>query len=90
MHFKHEDKVQHFISGAILSFVGYIFFYAYLDISYLHTVLIVSGSVTIVAIGIELFSLWTGHGYYELHDILATVLGIPVGIVCAGLLEYSI
>lgn len=90
MQIAYEDKLQHFIVGISLSLSFHVFLYAYLDISYWNAVILNVIIVTIIAACWEFLSLWTGKGVSEYWDVIATMGGIPIGIILGSLVKYTL
>ncbi len=75
-----KDKWRHFYAGILMGAVLKAFFDFLLDEQYLLSIVLSLFFSAAVAYGFELFSKFTGKGYYEVMDAVATVIGSVLGI----------
>lgn len=88
LHFKHEDKLQHFIVGAAMSFFFLVLCWQIVGWTQQTSIYVAIGISVTIAIGFELFSLFTQLGTYDFWDIVWTILGVPLGLYVALVIDY--
>lgn len=75
-----RDKWKHFIVGIFMGLFLQIFFFHFISKAIGLTLLLSFIVSFAIAYGFELFSKFTGKGYYEFMDAVAGTIGAVVGI----------
>lgn len=74
------DKRKHFFVGIVMGAVLQAFFSFLLNTHHVLSIILAFIFSIAIAYGFELFSKFTGKGYYEVMDAVAGVLGAAIGI----------
>lgn len=82
-----KDKWRHFYAGILIGAVLQAFFAFLLDEQYVLTIFLSLFFSAAIGYGFELFSKFTGKGYYELMDAVATVAGAIIGIAAVVIIH---
>lgn len=82
-----KDKRKHFFVGIAMGAALQAFFSFLLDAHVVLSVLLALIFSIVIAYGFELFSKFTGKGYYEVMDAVAGVLGAAIGIGAVILIQ---
>ena len=81
-----KDKWKHFIVGLAMGVLFQCAGWYYLPAHHLLATLISFVIIVVISYGFELYSLFTGHGHYELWDAIAAVIGGILGMGAALLI----